>query len=65
MNGYENEWVTRALAAEIMGVSQRTIGRYMADGKLRYQRDDRTGRVRVKLPKAVRVQTDENGVTPL
>lgn len=42
--------MTRAQAAEYLGVHERTISRYMARGKLRYTRDARTGRVLVHVP---------------
>lgn len=42
--------MTRARAAAYLGVHERTISRYMASGRLRYQRDPRTGRVKVLVP---------------
>ena len=47
--------MTRAEAAEHLGVHERTISRYMAGDKLRFKRDERTGRVWVLVPLA-RVQ---------
>lgn len=51
--------MTRAHAARFIGVSQRTIGRYMAAGKLLYTRDERTGRVLVRIPR----DRAQNGTT--
>lgn len=44
------KWMTRAGAAEHLGVHERTISRYMASDRLRFKRDERTGRVWVLVP---------------
>lgn len=51
------KWMTRHQAADQLGVHERTISRYMASGKLRFKRDERTGRVWVLVP-LVRVQDE-------
>lgn len=51
------KWMTRHQAAEHLGVHERTISRYMASGRLRFKRDERTGRVWV-LVQLVRVQDE-------
>lgn len=51
------KWMTRGQAAQHLGVHERTISRYMANGRLRFKRDERTGRVWVLVP-LVRVQDE-------
>ena len=51
--------MTRAHAARFIGVSLRTIGRYTAAGKLLYTRNERTGRVLVRIPR----DRAQNGTT--
>lgn len=46
------KWMTRHQAAQHLGVHERTISRYMASGRLRFKRDERTGRVWVRVPLA-------------
>lgn len=42
-------WVSRQEAARLMGVTERTIHRWMAARKIRFKRDNRTGRVLVEV----------------
>ena len=39
------EWITRTQAAVRLGVTVRTIRRYMVSGRIRFTRDEMTGRV--------------------
>lgn len=41
----QTEWITRTQAAIRLGVSLRTIRRYMVAERIRYERDPVTGRV--------------------
>lgn len=43
------QWMTRAEAAVHLGVSLRTIKRWMDLGRLQFEREARNGRVRVKV----------------
>jgi excisionase family DNA binding protein len=42
-----NEWLTVKEAAELLGVSTRTIWRYMAKGVLAFERKSHNARVRI------------------
>ena len=55
------QWMTRHQAAQHLGVHERTISRYMASNRLRFKRDERTGRVWVLVP-LVRVQDEKEVV---
>lgn len=41
----ETEWLTRTQAAQRLGVSLRTLRRYMVSGRVYFRRDFTTGRV--------------------
>lgn len=45
----EKKWATRLEAAVLMGVSLRTLRRYMINGKVKYRRDALTGRVFIDM----------------
>jgi excisionase family DNA binding protein len=45
----ETRWVSRKEAAHLMGVTERTIHRWMAARKLKFRRDKATGRVLVEI----------------
>lgn len=45
----EQKWVTRLEAAVLMGVSLRTLRRYMINGRVKYKRDELTGRVFIDM----------------
>lgn len=58
----KTEWITRQQVAEQMGVSLRTVRRYMIDGRIRFKRDEMTGRVLIdadSLSTEVEVTTDQ------
>jgi predicted site-specific integrase-resolvase len=58
----EAKYVSRYHAAKALGVSLRTVKRYMDAGKLDYVRDERTGRVWIvnkSLKEAVGLRTDK------
>lgn len=45
----EKKWVTRLEAAVTLGVSLRTLRRYMINGRVKYRRDELTGRVFIDM----------------
>jgi excisionase family DNA binding protein len=45
----DTRWMTRVEAAAHLGVSLRTIKRWMDLGKLQFERETRNGRVHVKV----------------